>query len=252
MSAWIKLNNVSIDIPIYTTERSFRSTLVSKYIGGNIKNDRNRISVQALKNITLSLHEGDRLGIVGHNGSGKSTLLHTLAGIYKPFTGTIAHKGVIIPLFHFSPGMDSVDTGLDNIYTVGMFFGKSKSEIQSKIQEIIDFTELHDYIHLPVRTYSNGMVARLNFGIATCLQPDILLLDEGIGVGDDAFARKAKAQIENTHNKIKIMVLASHSRELISKLCNKAVLLDHGNMVAFDSVERIFELYDQKEHREIA
>lgn len=246
MSAWIKLNNVSIDIPIYTTERSFRSTLVSKYLGGNIKTDHNRIRVQALRNINFSLKAGDRLGLVGHNGSGKSTLLHTMAGIYKPFAGTVEYNGTIIPLFNFSPGMDHVDTGLDNIFTVGMFFGKTKKQIEEKLDDIIAFTELQDFIHLPVRTYSNGMVTRLSFGIATCLQPDILLLDEGIGVGDDGFARKAKAHLENSCNNIQIMVLASHSRELIKKLCNKAILLDHGNMLAFDTVDNVFELYDQR------
>lgn len=246
MTAWIKVNNVSIDIPIYSPERSFRSAMVSKYIGGNINSSGNQISIQALRNINFSLKEGDRLGLIGHNGAGKSTLLNTLAGIYKPISGTIQHTGRITPLFHTSPGMDLVDSGISNIYTMGMFFGMSRKQITAKLKEIIDFTELEDYIHLPVRTYSTGMIARLGFAVATCLEPDILLVDEGIGTGDESFARRAKDSLDNLYKKIKIVVLASHSRELIKKLCNKAILLEHGEMIACDAIDKVFEIYDSR------
>lgn len=244
MAAWIKVNNVSIDIPIYNPDRSFRSALVSKYVGGNINATKKLIAVEALRNIDFSLQEGDRLGLIGHNGAGKSTLLNTLAGIYKPVYGSIQHSGRITPLFHTSPGLDPVDSGINNIYSMGMFFGMTRKQIKAKLQEIIDFTQLQDFIHLPVRTYSTGMVARLGFAVATCLEPDILLVDEGIGAGDEAFARKAKDSLDNLYKKVKIVILASHSRELIKKMCNKAILLEHGKMVACDSVDKVFEIYD--------
>lgn len=244
MTAWIKVNNVSIDIPIYCPDRSFRSALVSKYIGGNINTSKKLIAVEALRNINFNLQEGDRLGLIGHNGAGKSTLLNTLAGIYKPISGTIQHSGRITPLFHTSPGMDPVDSGISNIYTIGMFFGVSRKQITAKLEEIIEFTQLQDFIHLPVRTYSTGMVARLSFAIATCLEPDILLVDEGIGAGDESFARKAKDSLDNLYKKVKIVILASHSRELIKKLCNKAILLEHGSVVACDDIDKVFEIYD--------
>lgn len=245
MTAWIKVNNVSIDIPIYSQDRSFRSALVSKYIGGNINTNGNKISIQALRNINFSLKEGDRLGLIGHNGAGKSTLLNTLGGIYKPLTGSIEHSGRITPLFHSSPGMDSVDSGINNIYTVGMFFGMTKKQITAKLDEIIDFTQLQDYIHLPVRTYSTGMIARLSFAIAACLEPDIMLVDEGIGAGDESFARKAKSSLDNLYKKVKIIILASHSRELIHQMCNKAILLEHGRMLAFGDIDEVFDIYDK-------
>lgn len=240
----MKVNNVSIDIPIYNTDRSFRSALISKYIGGNINADNKLIAVEALRSINFNLQEGDRLGLIGHNGAGKSTLLNTLAGIYKPTGGSIQHSGRITPLFHTSPGLDPVDSGISNIYTMGMFFGISRKEIKDKLDEIIDFTQLQDFINLPVRTYSTGMVARLGFAVAACLEPDILLVDEGIGAGDEAFARKAKASLDNLYKKVKIVILASHSRELIKKMCNKAILLEHGRMIVCDDVDKVFEIYD--------
>jgi ABC-type polysaccharide/polyol phosphate transport system ATPase subunit len=244
-TSWVEINNVSIDIPIYNTDRSFRSTLANKYIGGNIKTSSKLVQVQALHNISFKLQKGDRLGLIGHNGAGKSTLLNVLAGIYKPMHGTFRHNGHITPLFNLTPGLDPVDTGRENIYTIGMYLGMSQQEITSKIDEIVDFTELQDFINLPVRTYSNGMLARLSFGIATSLEPDILLIDEGIiGAGDDAFAKKAKHRLDSFYDKINILVLASHSRDLIKQLCNKALLLDHGVMKALDTVENIFDLYD--------
>ncbi len=243
MSSWIEVKNVTIDIPVYNTDRSFRSVLVSNYIGGSLKQTSNAVIVRALSNINLSLKSGDRLGLVGHNGAGKSTLLSLLAGIYKPLHGSVRHQGRITPLFNLTPGLDPVDTGLENIKTIGMFLGMNKQEIAKKTEEIINFSELQDFINLPVRTYSSGMVARLSFGIATALEPDILLIDEGIGAGDDSFALKAQKRLEDFYNRINILVVASHSRGLIRQLCNKAILLEHGQITAAGSVDEIFDIY---------
>lgn len=249
MSSWIEVKDVTIDIPVYNTERSFRSALVSNYIGGSIKQTSNAVIVRALSNISLSLKSGDRLGLVGHNGAGKSTLLSLLAGIYKPLHGSVTHNGRITPMFNMTPGLDPVDTGLENIKTIGTFLGMTKKEIKDKTEEIIAFSELQDFIHLPVRTYSSGMVARLSFGVATALEPDILLIDEGIGAGDDSFAKKAKQRLEDFYNRINILVLASHSRGLIRQLCNKAILLEHGQIIAAGTVDEIFNIY-YPEHNE--
>ena len=243
MQSWIELKNVSINIPIYGADKSFRSALVKRYVGGNLKHSNNHVSVQALDSINIRLNSGDRLGLIGHNGAGKSTLLSVLAGVYKPEQGTVSYQGKITPLFNLAPGMDTVDTGLENIITIGMFLGMSKQEILAKTESIIEFTELADYIHLPVRTYSAGMVARLTFGIATALEPDILLIDEGIGAGDQSFANKAKQRLEDFYKKINIIVVASHSNDLIRQLCNKAILLEHGKIKAYGTVDEILKIY---------
>jgi ABC-type polysaccharide/polyol phosphate transport system ATPase subunit len=243
MESWIELKNVCINIPIYGADKSFRSAIVNRYVGGNLKRSNNIISVQALDAINLKLNSGDRLGLIGHNGAGKSTLLSVLAGVYKPEIGSVACKGKITPLFNLAPGMDPVDTGLENIMTVGMYLGMSKQEIKDKTESIVEFTELSDYINLPVRTYSAGMIARLTFGIATSLEPDILLIDEGIGAGDHSFAHKAKQRLEAFYNKINIIVVASHSSELIKQLCNKAILMEHGKIIASGTVDEILNIY---------
>ena len=243
MQSWIEAKNVSINIPIYGAEKTFRGALMSNYIGGSLKKNKNNVSVQALDNVNLRLDAGDRLGLIGHNGSGKSTLLSVLAGVYKPIQGTVTYQGHITTLFNTAPGLDEVDTGIENIMNIGMFLGLSKKQIIDKTPEIIEFSELQDFINLPVRTYSAGMISRLTFAIATALEPDILLIDEGIGAGDQSFADKAKQRLDNFYNKINIIVVASHSKDLIRQLCNKAILLEHGKIVASGTVDDIFKIY---------
>ena len=244
MSAYIELNNITIDIPIFDASRSFRTTFARKLIGGSIHRESSKtISVRALDNISLSIKSGDRLGLVGHNGAGKTTLLRVLAGIYKPINGQIITRGRISSLFNTSLGLDLDDTGIANISTIGMYLGMKKQEIIDKTPDIIEFSELGDFINLPVRTYSNGMIARLSFGIATALNPEILLLDEGIGAGDASFAHKAKARLDKFYQKMDILVMASHSDQLIQQLCNKALLLEHGKIVSCGAVDDVLEQY---------
>lgn len=243
MSPYLELENVSINIPVYGIDMSFRSALVKTCVGGNLKRQDNQIMIQALTDINLKLNPGDRLGLVGHNGAGKTTLLSVMAGIYKPIIGKIKQHGRITSLFNLGLGMDMVDTGLKNIINIGLYLGMTKKEIASKTDEIIEFTDLADFIHLPVRTYSAGMVARLTFGIATSLEPDILLIDEGIGAGDQAFAAKAKQRLDNFYGKINIIVVASHSNDLIRQLCNKAILLEQGKIIASGTVEEVLNEY---------
>lgn len=245
MTLKIKVENLSVNIPIIGPDRSFRTTLRNKYIGGNINRSEtnSQVAITALNNINFSLHSGDRLGLIGHNGAGKTTLLNVLAGIYKPVTGNIMFNGKVTPLFNCAPGIDKDDTGLENIRTICMYFGMDPKEIAAKTPDIINFTELQDYINLPVRTYSSGMLARLSFAVATSLQPDILLLDEGISVGDQRFAHKARQRLQDFYKTIDVMICASHSNELIRELCNKAMLLNHGSIVAFGDVDEILDIY---------
>lgn len=243
MQSWIKLQNVSLDIPIYGADKSFRSILANRYIGGKLNAKKKSVSVTALNGINIFLEEGDRLALIGHNGAGKSTLLSVLAGIYAPTQGKISHHGKITPLFNITPGLDPADTGLENIKTIATYLGMTNKEIKDKTDDIVNFSELEDYVKLPVRTYSAGMISRLCFGIATAIQSNILLVDEGIGAGDNAFAEKAKKRLENFYSRTDIIVLASHSKELVQRLCNKAILLEHGQIICSGTVEEVFEKY---------
>jgi ABC-type polysaccharide/polyol phosphate transport system ATPase subunit len=208
--------------------------------------------VRALDNVSLRLQHGDRIGLIGHNGAGKSTMLRVLAGIYQPSQGLISIDGRVSPLFTTSPGMDGDDTGYENIVTCGLMLGMSRAEIERKLPEIEAFTELSDYLALPVRTYSSGMMVRLGFAIATAIDPEILLLDEGLGAGDARFAKRAAQRVEALIGRSSIMVLASHSDDLIRQMCNRAILLEHGRLVADGPTEAVLQLYYQRNKDESA
>lgn len=250
MTACIELKNVNLDIPIFDVSRSFRTSMFKYCTGGRIIENSGKsgiVNIRALEDITFSLQKGDRLGLVGHNGAGKTTLLRVLAGVYKPSQGKIRCNGKITSLFNMSIGMDLDDTGFENISTVGMYLGMTRKEIAEKREDIIAFSGLGDFIGLPVRTYSSGMLVRLSFAIATTLDPEILLMDEGIGAGDAQFAEGARARLEAFYSKLDTLVIASHSDDLIRQLCNKAVLLEHGRMIAYGAVEEILRIYHKVE-----
>lgn len=261
MDPFIEARNVTLDIPVYDAHKSFRTTLMQKCVGGiitnastdlNNKHASKHVAVRALDNISFRIEKGDRLAIVGSNGAGKTSLLQVLAGVYKPMHGTIIHRGKITPLLNISLGLDMDDTGLENIQTISTYLGMTQQEIAERKQEIIDFTELNDFINLPVRTYSSGMLARLTFGIATTLDPEILLMDEGIGAGDASFAQKAKARLDSFYQKSNIMIMASHSEQLLRDLCNKAILLGKGKVIAFGSLDDIFMRYQESVEKNLA
>lgn len=245
----IELKNVSIEFPVYG-HRSFRKALISKYAGGLIdrglsNEDNQTIIVKALQNITINIVEGDRLGLIGHNGAGKSTLLKVMAGVLSPAIGEYYSEGRVSPMFNTSLGMDPEDTGYENINTIGLYLGMTPTEIRTRLPEIEEFCELGDFLELPVRTYSSGMVVRLSFAVATCLEPDILLLDEGLGAGDARFTQKAKQRVDKLIEHSSMLVLASHSTEMIRTMCNKAILLDHGRIIAEGSVDKVIAIYDE-------
>jgi ABC-type polysaccharide/polyol phosphate transport system ATPase subunit len=238
------LDDVSVDFPIYGIQRSLRRVLFDRATGAFVHRERDRVTVKALRNISFTLREGDRLALVGHNGSGKSTLLKTIAGVYQPVQGRILISGTVTPLFDVLPGFDPEDTAYENIRTAGMLFGLSQAEIERILPDIEEFSELGEYMGLPVRTYSAGMTMRLGFAFATAMEPGILLLDEGIGAGDARFLARAAKRMEDFIGRSRIVVFASHSNALVEKMCNKAALMQGGRMLAIGGVKDILEKYD--------
>ncbi|WP_207188669.1 ABC transporter ATP-binding protein [Thiocystis minor] len=245
--ASILLENVSVSFPVYNSStRSIKNRLIQSATGGQIRADgaTQRISiVQALQNINLSLKSGDRIGLVGHNGAGKTTLLRVLGGIYEPNCGRVSVDGSTVPLFDISLGMNQESTGYENIILRGLFLGLTRQQIKSRLDEIAEFTELGDFLDLPIRTYSAGMQMRLAFAVSTSVVPDILLLDEGIGAGDASFLQKARERLKHFTDQVSIIVLSSHSEELISGMCSQALLMEHGQIVKHGPTEEVLALY---------
>jgi lipopolysaccharide transport system ATP-binding protein len=218
--------------------------LVSAATGGVLTAQRGgHISIEALKNLDLEISTGDRLGIMGHNGSGKSTLLRLLSGIYEPSSGKIERSGSIASLVDISLGINAESTGRENIFLRGKLMGLSKKEIDEKIDEIIEFSELGDYINLPVRIYSSGMLLRLAFSVSTSITADILIMDEWLSVGDGAFAERASNRLRELVDSSEILVIASHTRSLIEETCNKVVWLEHGVIKKVGPVDEIVPEY---------
>jgi lipopolysaccharide transport system ATP-binding protein len=222
--ASINLNQVTIKIPVHSNHsRSFKNSFLK-----NFTKDRSQISsITALHNINLNLKDGDRLGIMGPNGSGKSTLLRTLAGIYQPTSGSIEVKGRIASLIDISLGMDMEATGFENIRMRGIIMGLKLKQIKAIEEEIANFTELGKFLEMPIRTYSTGMHMRLGFAVSTTVPAEIILMDEWLSVGDSDFLNKAEKRLNDFIQKSSILVIASHSQDLISKLTNQMICLEH-------------------------
>jgi len=199
--------------------------------------------VHALRDVSFSAQHGDRVGLIGPNGAGKSTLLRVLAGIYEPTAGSVRCDGQVVPLFNPALGMEPEATGHQNIRLRGLLLGLRPQEIESRRNEIAAFTELGNYLDMPVRTYSSGMSLRLAFAISTCFVPEILLLDEWIGVGDAHFVEKAEQRMQEVVGQSSIVVIASHSNDLIRRLCNKALYIEAGRVKAEGSVDDVLAAY---------
>lgn len=200
----------------------------------------------ALKDVNFQLEEGERLGILGFNGAGKSTLLKVIAGVLKPTEGSVVAKGKIVPLLELGAGFDQQYTGAENIFLYGAILGYSKEFINEKYNEIVEFSELGDFINVPIKNYSSGMKARLGFSIATVVEPDILILDEVLSVGDAKFKKKSEKKIRDMFDRGVTVLFVSHSLEQVKRLCNKAILLEHGQVIAHGSVEDVSEIYEKK------
>lgn len=244
--AALVLENVSVDFPIYGSQRNFRRVLFKRATGGLLARDgrhNERVTVKALSKISFELKDGDRLGLVGHNGAGKSTLLRVIAGAYEPTEGVVLVDGKLTPLFDMLPGLDIEDTGYENIISAGMLFGLSRGEIEAIIPEVEEVSELGEYLSLPVRTYSAGMTTRLGFALATAMHPGILLMDEGIGAGDARFAERAVDRLQRFVGRSRILILASHSNDLLASMCDKAALMQGGEIIDFGPIDNVLAHY---------
>ena len=198
----------------------------------------------ALKNINFELNKGDRLGILGLNGAGKSTLLKIIAGVYKPTTGKVTRHGHIAPMIELGAGFDPNYTGRENIFLYGSVLGFSREFLESKYEEILEFSELGDFIDVPIKNYSSGMRARLGFSIATVVEPEILILDEVLSVGDAKFRKKCEKKMQGMFDHGVTVLFVSHSLEQVKRLCNKAILLEHGELIAEGGINEVAEIYD--------
>ena len=216
------------------------------YVIKLIKRQLNYKEFWALKDISFKIKKGDRVGIVGLNGAGKSTLLKVISGVLKPTEGKVKISGSIAPLLELGAGFNKQYTGVENIYLYGAMLGHSKAFINEKFDEIVKFSELGDFINVPVKNYSSGMKSRLGFAIATIVEPDILILDEVLSVGDAKFRKKSTNKIKSMIENDVTVLFVSHSIEQVLELCNKAILLEKGYLVAYGNSEEIAELYQKK------
>jgi len=203
----------------------------------------------ALKDVTFNVEQSDRVGILGLNGAGKSTLLKVIAGVMKPTEGIATTKGRIAPLLELGAGFDLQYTGAENIYLYGAVLGYSKEFIKDRFKEIVDFSELGDFINVPVKNYSSGMKSRLGFSIATIVEPDILILDEVFAVGDAKFRKKSEKKIKSMFKTGVTVLFVSHNIEQVKTICNKAILLEKGTLIAQGDVNEVCEIYENKINR---
>jgi ABC-2 type transport system ATP-binding protein len=229
----IDVHGACVEFPIFDAKtRSLKKAVLGSVgrAGGKIGTDTKVPIIEALRDITISLRHGDRVGLIGHNGAGKSTLLRLLSGIYEPTRGSARIIGKVAPVFDLGVGMDPEISGYENIIIRGLFLGMSRKQMEARAEEIAEFTELGDYLAMPLRTYSTGMRVRLALGVVTSINPEILLLDEGIGAVDAAFLEKARDRLTALVERSGILVLASHSEEFLVELCTSALWLDHGEI----------------------
>jgi lipopolysaccharide transport system ATP-binding protein len=232
----ISLENCSLQLPIYgTINRSLKGAVMASATGGRIAAaSRNVTVVQALKDVSLEIRAGDRVGLMGHNGSGQTSLLRMLAGIYEPTSGRIAVNGNVSSFINLGLGMDHEATGTENILLCGLMFGMGFDEIRRLTPSIGEFSGLGDFLEMPVRTYSSGMIMRLVFSIVTSVEAEILLMDEWLSVGDADFVVHASERLQKIVDAASILVIASHSEDTIAGICNVIVRLEHGEVVSIE------------------
>ena len=236
--AHVVADGIVVEFPIYGAKsRSLKNRLFRAATGGLIARDAaDHVVVRAVNGVSFEFRDGDRIGLVGHNGSGKSTLLRVLAGAYEPIRGSIDVQGHVASMLNISLGMEPEATGYENIFLRGLVMGFRPSDIRTLVDQIIDFSELGDYIDMPMRTYSSGMAMRLAFAVSTCVSADILLMDEWLSVGDADFSIKARKRLSEIVDRAKIMVLASHDESLIKANCNKIMRLSHGELLSIEKI----------------
>lgn len=262
----IVAENIHVEFPIYDHRtRSLKHTFglgqlakgLNRFTAGKLNvggeigtGETGRIVIKALDGVSFEIQEGDHIGLLGHNGSGKTTLLRTLAGIYEPINGTVHATGRVFPLFDLQLGMDQDATGIENIWMRGKMLGLDTQQIKNSLDDIAEFTQLGEFLNMPTRTYSMGMMLRLAFAISTAVTPEILVLDEMIGAGDAAFLTRAEARLKTFLARTGILILASHSMGMLRQWCNKAMLLERGKLVAYGPIEEVIARYEGTKARQ--
>ncbi|AIS11883.1 sugar ABC transporter ATP-binding protein [Pseudomonas chlororaphis subsp. aurantiaca] len=231
--SYILAKSITVDYPILDlSRRSFKKDALSWVTGGRVGEDSKRhLSIRALDQVDLEISSGEKIGLLGHNGSGKSTLLKVMAEVYWPTSGVLKSSGRITSLLDLTLGMELEATGYENIFLRGAILGVKPKEIKQVVSDIAEFSGLGDYLRLPIRTYSSGMLVRLGFSISTAFPADIILMDEWLGVGDAQFQSEANQRLEKMTENAAILVLASHSPDLINKVCGRCIKLEHGKVV---------------------
>ncbi len=238
----IKVDDVSIRFNLSREKTDSLKEYVIKFLKREIKYD----EFWALRDISFELKKGERLGILGLNGAGKSTLLKIIAGVYKPTSGTVERHGKIAPMLELGAGFDMQYTGAENIFLYGSVLGLSREFLEEKFDEIVAFSELDKFIDVPLKNYSSGMRARLGFSIATVVEPDILILDEVLSVGDAKFRKKSERRVMEMFDKGVTVLFVSHSLEQVQRLCNKAMILEHGQLLAYGDTDKVAKIYEKK------
>ncbi len=243
--AYIQLENVGIELPVYNASgRSLKKQLLKAATGGQVgADDQGRVVVRALRDISFEFNDGDKIGLLGHNGAGKSTLLRVLSGVYCPTSGKARIEGKIGSLINISLGIDPEATGRENIFIRAGLLGMSKKELAYHFDDIIEFTELGEFIDMPLRTYSTGMHLRLAFAVSTVLHPEILIMDEWLSVGDESFKKKARERMDQLVKSSNILVIASHAKDLLARITNKIIWLEHGGIKKVGDTKEILSQY---------
>lgn len=245
MNIGIDLDNITLEYPVHNySSLSLKSALVSLASTGAIsRRAASSVTVRSIDGLSLRLRRGDRLAVIGGNGAGKTSLLKVISGIYDPTSGQRRVHGRVTTLLGTGFGLDEEATGYQNIILGGIALGYTRRQMIDSFDEIAAFTQLGDFLNMPLRTYSAGMRAQLAFGIATCREPDILIIDEGIGAGDAQFMKKANARVDKLVSSNNILVMASHSEEILEQFCNKCLYMQRGRPLFFGDFEEGMEMY---------
>lgn len=229
----ITAHNLTVDFPTHTANRSLKRSILKATTGGRIASDaKSHVAVRALNGLNFEIKEGERIGLYGHNGSGKTTLLRVLTGAYAPTDGYLEVRGRVASLLDISMGMEGDATGWENIILRGLMMGMRPEEVRTRMDEIGEFTGLGEYLNLPLRTYSSGMQVRLAFAVSTIVNADVLLLDEWLSVGDEEFQQKATQRLHELIARSSVMVIASHSKDMLKDICTRIFHMEHGKITA--------------------
>lgn len=247
--AKIKFKNVSLQYPVYEKDkksRSLKHTILKMSIGGVLSKGKDRNNVNALSNLSFELNDGDIIGLVGHNGAGKSTLLRTIGRVYTPNSGNYIIDGRVQCLLNMFMGMNHQLTGFENIKLRGALMNIKKQDMEALYKDVEEFSDLGDFLYLPIRTYSTGMVLRLAFGLSTAIPADILAIDEVVGTGDDKFKEKAEARLKKFMAEAKIILMCNHDNDYLRKHCNKIMWLEHGKIQMIGETEEVIKAYENR------